>query len=48
MGAVGHGSLAVDTDRDIDRAKVLQMTLLPMMRAVLAVFCQTLQQKIVS
>ena len=45
--ALGNGALAVDTRDSTARTKVLQMTILSMMRALRAVFCWTLRQEIV-
>jgi hypothetical protein len=43
MGAVGSSSWRSITHSDTDRKKVLQMTILSMMRSMRAVFCSVYQ-----
>jgi hypothetical protein len=47
MGAVGIHPMAVDTGRSTDRKKDLQNATLWAVRAMRAVFCRKLRQKIV-
>jgi hypothetical protein len=46
MGAVGNGSLAVDSAIGIDRQKVLQITTFMAVRSMRAVLCEVLPARL--